>query len=302
MNNTEYIFCSVIFGEKGKPYYYLTIDDSIEVGDYVEVLGMHFPSVAKVVKIEKFSKNNAPYDVEKVKSITKLLKKHNAPLSTEQSLYTVISTEHNPDEDLETDGLFDCLDEIICEVQPTLTEEQIAYFEKNNNITLPVQYREMLLKEGNGLKIHYKTPEEGVFHGDTHYRVIRGINWKRKSRNKRLSRPFMFGEKTSIDINDLPYPQFKDCLEHILSEADDICNICDHKYECVFSYAGEYTSTPFYNGTLKLLDAGCTYSYHLILNGPRRGEIWFSNENEQFLRYAKSFKEFIEKMCTAEYV
>ena len=38
MNNTEYIFCSVIFGEKGKPYYYLTIDDSIEVGDYVEVL------------------------------------------------------------------------------------------------------------------------------------------------------------------------------------------------------------------------------------------------------------------------
>ena len=302
MNNTEYIFCSVIFGEKGKLYYYLTIDDSIEVGDYVEVLGMHFPSVVRVVKIEKFSKNNAPYDVEKMKSITKLIKKHNTPLSTEKSLYTDISTENNPNEDIKTDRLFECLDEIICEVKPTLTEEQISYFEQNNNITLPVQYREMLLKEGNGLKIHYKTPEEGVFKGATHYRIVHGINWKRKSQNERLCRPFMFGDKTSVDINDLPYPQFRDCLEHTLGEADGICTVCDHRYECVFSYAEEYTSTPFYNGTLLLLDAGCTYSYHLILNGPRRGEIWFSNENEQFIRYAKSFKEFLEKMCTVEYV
>ena len=51
-----------------------------------------------------------------------------------------ISTENNPDEDIKTDRLFECLDEIICEVQPTLTEEQISYFEQNNNITLPVQY------------------------------------------------------------------------------------------------------------------------------------------------------------------
>ncbi len=302
MNNTEYIFCSVVFSEKGKPYYYLTQDESIEVGDYVEVLGMHFPSVVKVVKIEKFTRDNAPYDVEKVKSVIKIIKKHNAPLSTEKSLYADIPTENNPDEDLETEGLFDCLDEVTCEVQQTLTEEQIAYFEQNNNISLPVQYREMLLQEGNGLKIHYKTPAEGVFHGDIHYRVIHGINWKRKSRNQRLARPFLFGDKTSVNINDLTYPQFKDCFEYTLSEADNICDVCDHRYECVFSYVGGYTSTPFYNGTLELLDAGCTYSYHLILNGPRRGEVWFSNENELFLRYAKSFKEFLEKICTTEYI
>ena len=146
MNNTEYIFCSVVFNEKGKPYYYLTSDDSIEVGDYVEVLGMHFPSIAKVVKIEKFSKNTAPYDVEKVKTITKLIKKHNTPLSTEQSLYTTISTENNPEEDLETDGLFDCLDGIICEVQPTLTEEQISHFEKKQ------QYNFTRTISGNAFK------------------------------------------------------------------------------------------------------------------------------------------------------
>ena len=34
---SEYIFCSVIFDKGCKSYYYLTDDDSIEIGDFVLV-------------------------------------------------------------------------------------------------------------------------------------------------------------------------------------------------------------------------------------------------------------------------
>lgn len=67
----EYIFCSVEFDGGHKSYYYLTEDDTINVGDYVVVpVGKdNHESVAEVVKIEYFEENEAPYSVDRIKRI-----------------------------------------------------------------------------------------------------------------------------------------------------------------------------------------------------------------------------------------
>ncbi len=67
----EYIFCSVIFSEYGKTYYYITDDDDLKTGDpvLVPVGEENLLKPAEIVKIEYFDKSNAPYPMEKVKKI-----------------------------------------------------------------------------------------------------------------------------------------------------------------------------------------------------------------------------------------
>ena len=68
---SEYIFCSVTFDEEYKSYYYLTNDDSIEVGDFVIVPAGkdNHEAVVEVVNIEYFNDENAPLPAEKTKRI-----------------------------------------------------------------------------------------------------------------------------------------------------------------------------------------------------------------------------------------
>ena len=70
---SEYIFCSVAFEGGGKSYYYLTKDDSIEINDLVIVPAGkdNHEAIVRVVDIEYFSDDNAPYPVKKTKWITK---------------------------------------------------------------------------------------------------------------------------------------------------------------------------------------------------------------------------------------
>ncbi len=297
----EYTFCSVKFNDYSKSYYYLTDDLSLEIGDFVYVDVRSEPNVVKIIDINKFSYNEAPIDPTTAKHITGLFKKNDAPISNEKSIFGSYVDIENDNEDITVEGLFDYLDEFECEVQDELTEEQILHFEELNEISLPIQYREMLLKEGNGLRIHYKTPNDSVFKGDIHLRTIQGIKWNKKYGNKRLARPFIFTEAYDSDDTKLPYPQFKDCERDEEWLPEGACYACDHKFECIYvdpDLFWDNTHTPFYNGTLELVYAGCTYSYHLILNGPFRGEVWVSDENTRFHPYAKSFREFLEKKCT----
>lgn len=68
---SDYIFCSVRFDEGYKTYYYLTDDDSIEVGDFVIVPAGkdNHEAVVEVVYIEYFDEEHVPLPVEKTKSI-----------------------------------------------------------------------------------------------------------------------------------------------------------------------------------------------------------------------------------------
>ena len=68
---SEYIFCSVTFDEGYKSYYYLTEDDSIEIGDFVLVPAGkdNHEAVVEVVNIEYFDEEIVPLPVEKIKRI-----------------------------------------------------------------------------------------------------------------------------------------------------------------------------------------------------------------------------------------
>ena len=67
----DYIFLSVKFGGYGKPYYYLTDDDTIQVGDQVEVpVGSDGTErIVMVSKKEYFAEDRLPMSLDKVKSI-----------------------------------------------------------------------------------------------------------------------------------------------------------------------------------------------------------------------------------------
>lgn len=69
--NTDYIYCSVVFEEGQKSYYYLTGDDSIEIGDFVLVPAGkdNHEAVVEVVDIEYFNETDVPLSVEKTKHI-----------------------------------------------------------------------------------------------------------------------------------------------------------------------------------------------------------------------------------------
>lgn len=68
---SDCIFCSVAFTDGGKSYYYLTEDDTIEVGGLVMVPAGkdNHTAIARVVDIEYFAEEAAPFPIEKTKHI-----------------------------------------------------------------------------------------------------------------------------------------------------------------------------------------------------------------------------------------
>lgn len=83
---SEYIYCSVTFNEGYKSYYYLTDDDSIEIGDFVLVPAGkdNHKAVVEVVDIEYFSEENVPLPVEKTKRIIRKCKDEDFDLPESQ--------------------------------------------------------------------------------------------------------------------------------------------------------------------------------------------------------------------------
>lgn len=68
---SDYIFCSVVFEDPYKSYYYLTDDDSIDIGDFVIVPAGkdNHEAIVEVIHIEYFSEADAPFPVDKTKKI-----------------------------------------------------------------------------------------------------------------------------------------------------------------------------------------------------------------------------------------
>ena len=67
----DYIFLSVKIGDYGKPYYYLTDDDSIQIGEQV-VVPIGDEGAERIVRVSKkqyFQADNVPMSLKKVKSI-----------------------------------------------------------------------------------------------------------------------------------------------------------------------------------------------------------------------------------------
>lgn len=68
---SDLIFCSVLFDEGYKRYYYLTDDDTIAAGDYVLVPAGRYNrlTVVQVERVEYFQEKDAPLPIEMTKKI-----------------------------------------------------------------------------------------------------------------------------------------------------------------------------------------------------------------------------------------
>ena len=119
----DYIFLSVKFGDYGKPYYYLTNDDTIQVGDQVEVpVGSDGTErIVRVSKKEYFSEDKLPMPIEKVKSIIGRFIPPEENENGEKFIYCPMC-----DKMISADICYDILyDPLIDEIPGIITEEEI---------------------------------------------------------------------------------------------------------------------------------------------------------------------------------
>lgn len=119
----DYIFLSVRFGEYGKTYYYLTEDDTIQVGDQVVVpVGSEGKErIVEVAKKEYYSSDRVPMSIEKVKSIVGKFIRPEENDKGEMMIYCPMC-----ECEISADTCYDILyDPLVKEVPGIITEEKM---------------------------------------------------------------------------------------------------------------------------------------------------------------------------------
>ena len=119
----DYIFLSVRFGEYGKTYYYLTEDDTIQVGDQVVVpVGSEGKErIVEVAKKEYYSSDRVPMPIEKVKSIVEKFIRPEESDKGEMMIYCPMC-----ECEISADTCYDILyDPLVKEVPGIITEEKM---------------------------------------------------------------------------------------------------------------------------------------------------------------------------------
>ncbi len=119
----DYIFLSVRFGDYGKTYYYLTEDDSIEIGDQVVVpVGSDGTErIVEVVKKQYFSVNDVPMPIEKVKSIIGKFQQPEANAEGKRMIYCPMC-----EKEIDADDCYDLLyDPLIDEIPGVITSDEL---------------------------------------------------------------------------------------------------------------------------------------------------------------------------------
>lgn len=119
----DYIFLSVRFGEYGKTYYYLTEDDTIQVGDQVVVpVGSEGKErIVEVVKKEYYAADRVPMPIEKVKAIVEKFTRPEKNEKGDMMIYCPMC-----ECEISADTCYDILyDPLVKEVPSIITEEKM---------------------------------------------------------------------------------------------------------------------------------------------------------------------------------
>ncbi|WP_297522128.1 hypothetical protein [uncultured Clostridium sp.] len=150
-----------------------------------------------------------------------------------------------------------------------LTEEEVASFEKLNNIELPEGYRGFLINVGNG--------GAGLA-----YEVF-GIDINKKDED--LAQEFILDESYHSDC-DFTARNVED-KERYLD-----CEKCIHSEKCLNStfWGGkEHEEERYLAGTKNILFEGCSYNRRLVLNGKYKGWMWSASEGQGLLKSDMDF-------------
>ena len=132
-------------------------------------------------------------------------------------------------------------------INPTISEEEVSEIEKRNNIILPKDYREFIIKIGNGCigpRQGLLSLQESMF--DFKLRDNPAIN---------LSKPFPYNKKWNED-------EWIDAIDWDGGERPD-----DEVLE-------KYMSTNHITGCLQICHIGHGATYLLVVNGEEYGNMW----------------------------
>ena len=288
---SEYTYCFVQFDTKGKKYAYISDDPNVEPGDFVQIERKIFPIILEVLEVAVYSEKNAPYPPSQTKSVTRAFKKTEVIQRKE-----VTSSDLDDDPSGLREDLFDFLRDYDTVPEPKCSEEFLIAFEKKNDTRFPLEYRRFLLEIGNGLQI----PRPSVFNRND-YRYVVGLPKKLKI-DYEISRSFLITDRYDETTKEKYISP--DCYleDPATNDIDNICICCSYRKICP-QYIDEFSrEDAFFYGTHFLVSAGCTYSYHLIMNGPHRGEVWFADDRQYFAPVSKSFSEFLKYLLDAEMI
>ena len=132
-------------------------------------------------------------------------------------------------------------------INPTISEDEVSEIEKRNNIILPKDYREFIIKIGNGCigpRQGLLSLQESMF--DFKLRDNPAIN---------LSKPFPYNKKWNED-------EWIDAIDWDGGERPD-----DEVLE-------KYMSTNHITGCLQICHIGHGATYLLVVNGEEYGNMW----------------------------
>lgn len=135
------------------------------------------------------------------------------------------------------------------------SEKELTEFEKNNGIKLPKEYKEFLMRIGNGGAGPYyglEPIENGLF-ADLDYKDKKDLN--------DLSQPFPHTSHWNLDFGE------------VTDENED---------EYFKQKDEEYYQNKWANGLLRVSNFGCGVSMNLVVNGEEYGNLWVDDRcNEQ---------------------
>lgn len=143
-----------------------------------------------------------------------------------------------------------------------LSKSSLQKFEYINNIKLPNEYTEFLLKIGNG--------------GAGPHCGLMGISTKKY---KRFSNKFRF-------ISDFTPLTYDNCTR--IDEDSLDCEDCSERFTCVDAYYeddNEYKYdyiSGYLDGSYLISNYGCGSDIRIVLNGPETGNIWYNYPEQIF--------------------
>ena len=165
-------------------------------------------------------------------------------------------------------------------INPTISEDEVSEIEKRNKIILPKDYREFIIKIGNGCigpRQGLLSLQESMF--DFKLRDNPAIN---------LSKPFAYNEKWNED-------EWIDAIDWDGGERPD-----DEVLE-------KYMSTNHITGCLQICHIGHGATYLLVVNGEEYGNMWLDgridygglkpllNEKEERVSFISWFAEWLDE-------
>lgn len=284
-----YTCLNIRFSNSRKTYSYISDDPTIETGDFVVVPSKWCDTVVEVVNVGSYEEDELPLPVNKMKKIRSVYRKradihYEQPQLPEQN--GSLESAH-----ISIDELLELLDGSEYEKQDCLSEEAIRRYEEKNAICLPEEYRLFIKEIGNGIRIPEPNPTLRYQNGRLQYREIYEINPKKVQAFYKYAFPF--------DSNGYKGELYPNCGYNTGVNIDDICLACDKRFVCPDGDE-DLTGNARFHGSMVITYAGCSYAYHLILNGPYRGQVWASGD-DWFVPHKKSFSEYLQWLITADY-